>query len=100
MIDHRSTLGVSAEAVALVGLPVGAGSGLFEAPTFTCSHCPRIVVLHPMRTRERGHCVKCDHYICDSCEAIRVATGVCRPFKQQAEELQEALAKASLIKEI
>ena len=49
------------------------GGGLFEAATTTCSHCQRIVVLNPDRTRERGYCRKCVHYICDECVTKCVA---------------------------
>lgn len=36
-----------------------------ELPTFTCAHCAAIVVMNPMRTRERGWCWNCDAYLCD-----------------------------------
>lgn len=40
---------------------------LTELPTLTCCHCNRVVVLNPLRTRERGYCQKCNAYRCDSC---------------------------------
>ncbi len=65
------------------------GGEFIEQPTRTCSHCHRIVMLNPKRTRTRGYCAKCDSYVCDSCEAIRVKTGECVPlikvFEQQRE---------------
>lgn len=65
------------------------GQGMVESPTITCSHCQRVVVLNPLRTRERGYCPKCDSYICDECEAVRVASGFeCRPMKQVFDELE------------
>lgn len=51
------------------------GGKLFEADTSTCAHCQRVVILHPDRTRLRGYCPKCDHYVCDNC-----AGGECTPF--------------------
>ena len=81
------------ELVRAAGLPVGAGQGMFEAPTITCSHCQRVVVLNPLRTRDRGYCPKCDHYLCDSCEAVRVQTGTCRTFNQVITEAQEQASK-------
>jgi hypothetical protein len=43
------------------------GSDVVETlPTLTCAHCNRVVVLHPLRERERSWCSKCDAYICDS----------------------------------
>lgn len=38
-----------------------------ERDTSTCTHCQCVVVLNPLRSRERGYCSKCDHYICDEC---------------------------------
>lgn len=71
-------------------IPVRPGS-VFESATVTCSHCQRQVVLNPDRTRERGYCPKCDHYVCDACEAIRVAAGgECKTFKQIMDEVQNA----------
>ncbi len=89
MIDNRVNDGVSAEVIHKLGLPPGAGMGMFEAPTITCSHCQAVVVINPLRNRERAYCSKCDHYLCDTCGAQLAATGVCRPFKQIIEEEQE-----------
>lgn len=78
-----------------VGLPAGAGRGMFEAPTCTCSHCQTVVILNPLRNRERAYCPKCDHYLCDGCGVIRAANGgECRTVKQIADELQEKAALA------
>lgn len=77
-----------------MGLPAGAGSRLFEAPIYTCSHCEAGVLANPLRTRDRPYCPKCDHIICDRCEAVRVASGgACKPYKQLIEELQEQAAR-------
>lgn len=95
LIDNRDSPGVSDELMQSMGvdMPKGAGKGLFEAPTLTCSHCQVVVVLEPRRTRARGYCPKCDHYVCDRCEAVRVATGgACKPFKQIIDEAQETAA--------
>lgn len=70
LIDHSASPGTAG---------VGEGSR-FEAATYTCFHCQKIVVIHPRRTRDRGYCGKCDHYVCDGCEDIRVKTGECVPF--------------------
>lgn len=84
MVDHRASPGLGPK-----GSPLGEGS-LFEAATYTCSHCQKIVVLNPIRIRERGYCPKCDHYICDLCEAARVAaSGDCHTWDQKAIEIQE-----------
>lgn len=93
MIDHRFTPGVSDAAMHAQDLPVGAGQGLFEAPTYTCSHCCTVVVINPLRNREREYCRKCDHYICDPCGAIMATTKECKTFDQIIDETQELAEK-------
>lgn len=87
MLDHRHSAPVPDSIVTSVGLPSGAGRGLFEAPSFTCRHCQRVVVMNPNRTRERHYCRGCDHLICDDCAAIKAATMQCRTFDQLVDEL-------------
>jgi hypothetical protein len=86
LIDHRNSPGVADE-VMTQGLIPGAGRGIFESPTFTCSHCEAVVIMNPNRSRARGYCRKCDHYVCDACEAERVRTGICYPFKSMVLDL-------------
>lgn len=87
MIDHRSTEGVSDALMRSVGLPPGAGKGLFEIPTYTCSHCETIVAINPDRRRDRAYCTGCDHLICDNCGAIRARTLKCKTMKQVVDEI-------------
>lgn len=99
MIDHRESPGVTPEQAMMAGrntLPVGRGQR-FEAPTVNCSHCERLVVLNPGRTRDRAYCPKCNHYLCDQCEAARVQTGLCKPFAQRIDEFIDAAAKGHII---
>ena len=64
-------------------------SQVMEMATVTCAHCNRVVVLNPERTRPRGFCVKCNHYICDE-----PGCGLeCRPFKQFIDDYLEAASK-------
>lgn len=70
------------------------GGALIERAAVTCSHCPRVVIMNPDRTRARGYCPKCDHYVCDLCEAIRVATGECHPKQQIFDDFKEQAALA------
>jgi predicted O-linked N-acetylglucosamine transferase (SPINDLY family) len=92
-IDHRDSPGLSARDVAHVPGAVAVGAGrLYERDVKVCTHCQRAIVLEPLRTRDRGYCNKCDHYICDHCEAIRVKTGACIPFLQTLDRMQ-ALAE-------
>lgn len=58
----------------------------FEADTYTCSHCQVVVVMNPMRKRERYKCKGCNHHICDPCAAERYAGKPCRTFAQLADE--------------
>lgn len=89
LIDHRCSPGISDQMVRAAQLPVGAGKGLFEAPTYTCSHCQHVVALNPARNRERAWCRYCDHYICDNCGAILARTRECKTYTQFLEEIQE-----------
>lgn len=93
-VDHRASPGLPDDMALSMGLPVGGGQGLLEAATYTCSHCNRVVIIEPKRTRERAYCPKCDHLICDRCGAIRAASGgECKTFKQVIEEVQEKGAR-------
>jgi len=90
LLDHRNSPGIP-DAVGIPwGLPPGAGRGLFEGPSYTCSHCQFIVVLNPKRNRERAWCRGCDHYLCDSCGAERALTGKCKTYKQTIDEILTA----------
>ncbi len=87
------------------GLPRGAGeltldhraSGgrLFEAGTYTCTHCNAVVVLNPQRTRERYKCRGCNHHICDNCAAERAAGAPCKTMAQKIDELASAAERVS-----
>jgi len=89
LIDNRESPGVEDAALAPLGLPSGAGRGLFESATYTCSHCNAVVVMEPKRTRARGFCLGCGQQICDGCEYIRARTLACRSMDQRITELQE-----------
>lgn len=98
LIDHRESPGITPEEAAKAGrgtVPVGRGMK-FEAPTVNCSHCRRLVVLNPLRTRDRAYCPKCDHYLCDSCEAARAQTGECYTFAQRIDDFMEDVAKGRI----
>jgi hypothetical protein len=87
LIDHRAT-GQGPH-----GTPV-----LVECATETCSHCQRIVILRPERERARNFCPKCDHYICDQCEAVRVLSGyACRPFRAIIDRIHTRLSRGQSI---
>jgi len=69
-------------------LPAGTQRHL-ETDTYTCSHCQKVVILNPNRTRERYKCTGCQHHICDTCAAEKFAGKQCKTFWQQANELLE-----------
>ena len=72
----------------------GAGvRGMYESAVVTCAHCHTQVVLNPERTRERGYCRKCDHYVCDN----PLCNADCRPFNRVLDDLQEQAARAQNI---
>lgn len=102
LIDHRNSPGVPADVMIAQGIAPEAGrqDSIFETSTFTCSHCETVVVMNPKRTRSRGYCSKCDHYVCDECEAKRFASGVCLPFKAMVEQTLNQLAKQPQTSEI
>lgn len=79
LIDHSQSPGAGQ-------VPAGRK---FESATVTCSHCHRIVVLNPDRSRERHHCRRCDHYICDWC----AAAGECQPMNKTLDRLQEQASR-------
>lgn len=85
-IDHRNG-GFTAEECEAAGLPPWlAGDKLFEMPEKRCSHCDNHVLINPDRQRARGYCPKCDSFCCDMCEGLRVRDGICRSFRQRADE--------------
>lgn len=85
MVDHRASPGLPEDVARASGYdPKLAGEGkLFEADTMTCSHCKVSVIKNPLRTRDRGHCFSCNHYICDICAiAARQPDYVHTPFEK------------------
>lgn len=84
VIDHRDS----------PGTPEVPGGTLLERDVMTCRHCERAVVLHPGRVRARAVCPKCHAYICDGCEAARVASGgACVPFRAALDRAAEIIVR-------
>lgn len=99
MIDHRVGEGITQEQAAAAGrdtIAVPRGK-LFESATTTCSHCSRMVVLNPDRSRARGYCPKCDRYVCDDCETTRVLTGECTCLQWRLDKFYERVTKPALV---
>lgn len=103
LVDHRYSPGIPDETAIKAGIPAGAAGAdtVFEAATFTCADCEKVVIINRKRTRPRGYCPKCNHYLCDECEAIRFASGgECRNLKNYAEELRNQRAKTGVSSEV
>ena len=68
-ISHQNSPGLPEDIARQVGYdPVLCKEGkVFEASTMRCAHCSGHIVKNPLRVRERGHCPKCDWYVCDAC---------------------------------
>ena len=71
------------------------GSGLAEFDTYTCTHCSRVVVMNPARTRARYKCHGCNHHICDDCAAEKANGAQCKTMLQKFDEHLATLAKSS-----
>jgi len=85
MLDHRASPGIPAGKAEQMGLdPALVGEGrMSHMATLGCAHCNAVVVLQPLRTRERGHCFKCNRYVCDYCAAdMRRPDYDHRPFEK------------------
>lgn len=70
---------------------------MLEAATLTCSHCQKQVVRNPARERARAYCPKCDHYICDDCESVRVQTGECFTYQQIIDTVLDKAANGYIL---
>lgn len=94
VIDHKDSPGLTPADVAHVPGAVATGGGqVLERDILQCSHCQRGVLLHPLRTRDRGFCPKCNRYVCDQCETRRIKTGECVPFKAIIDRLHDVVEK-------
>ncbi len=68
-VDHRASPGLPDEVARRIGFdPSLTKEGkVFEADTLACAHCPSVFIKRPDRVRERGHCMRCNAYVCDAC---------------------------------
>lgn len=85
-VDNRNNSGISDEQMLALGYPVGAGRGLYESSTYTCTHCSAVVIIEPKRTRAREYCRGCDSYICDPCGLVKAKTLTCKTMTQIVDE--------------
>jgi hypothetical protein len=88
LIDHSVSPGTSE-------VPEGRK---METPTFICSHCNSICIIHMPRTVALSYCPKCDHQICRACDAIRAMSGgECRSFEKLIDQLSTVNPPSHLI---
>jgi hypothetical protein len=107
LVDHRYSPGIPREleefwiACGKLQPHQAVPAGMtFETGIQTCSHCQRVIIMNPQRTRERKSCLKCYHYICDGCWATHAATGDCHNIYRVFDELQEQAFKALNLSEV
>ena len=90
-LDHSASPGLPPGVAQRMDLPpelVGEG-GRMHAATLGCPHCGGVVMLNPMRKRERANCFKCNSYICDGCAtAMHDPNYIHRTFADIAEMVQ------------
>jgi len=70
IIDHSASPGINEADIPTrlkSSTPIVPEGKVFEADVQFCTHCSRSIILRSDRTRPRGYCQKCDHYICDIC---------------------------------
>jgi hypothetical protein len=69
---------------------------LFEADTYTCAHCGRVVALAP-RQMPHGTCKSCMGFICEGCyHDLTAGTGVCVPMEKRLLMLEGQISGAIL----
>jgi len=97
-VNHKDSPGLSPEFLLEVQkafpgedtLPPARGRGMFQAPVMKCIHCQAMIIINPLRNRQRESCPKCRAYICDKC-ALNMKLGLeCKPYTKVIEEIIEA----------
>ena len=61
-------------------------AGMFEADTFTCVHCNRVIHVKPMTSMDEfgSMCRNCMRMVCPTC-----ADGPCIPFEKRLEQMEK-----------
>ncbi len=90
-VDNGGPCLTEAQARAL-NLPLDyARRSVVEVDLMHCRHCGGAVIKNPDRVRARGHCVKCDWFVCDPCAfAMSCPDYVHETFMQKADKLKTA----------
>ncbi len=97
LIDHQASPGLEPEIALWMGVDprLVAKGQVVEAAILNCGHCSQAQIKNPQRTRPRGWCAKCDHYLCDACEAQMHLTLQCRNVKRRIETVANELERGT-----
>ena len=98
MVDHRASPGLPEDVARKMGydITLTQEGKLFEADTLMCAHCPQVWFKNPLRDRARGHCFKCNSYVCDICELnMRAADYVHKPRQKEIDDFVDNAAKST-----
>jgi len=93
LVDHTASPGMAKD---LAGLSTGEGTKV-ELPTVRCGHCPSAYVINPWRQRERGHCFKCHHRLCDECAIAYKINKICRPWVQVVDDVKSGKTETPVL---
>lgn len=91
LVDHTFSPGITPEQLHAAGIqgPAVGADKKGEFSTLTCCHCNTVVILNPLRTRNRNYCAKCDQYVCDN----PACNAGCMNFDKLLDFVQESNAK-------
>lgn len=68
------------------------GGIMTEVAVITCGHCHQQLIVNPLRIRVRGHCLKCDHYLCDRCENNKkISGGECANLNDTIDKIRDSI---------
>ena len=97
-VDHAGGA-ITRDQARRIGLPgFFADDGVHEVDTLHCKHCGCVVIKNPDRTRARGHCTKCDWFVCDVCAVeMQHPDYVHSTWLSRAEEAKRAAANLKVI---
>ena len=90
---------ITEEQARTLGLPSDyATRSVVEMDTLHCRHCGGCVIKNPDRSRPRGHCMKCDWYVCDPCDfKMSLPDYVHETILEKADKMKTAAANLTVI---
>ena len=90
---------ITAEQARVLNLPLDyAKRSVLEVDLLHCKHCGGAVVKNPDRVRSRGHCMKCNWYVCDPCALeMGLPDYVHAPFLEKVARMKASVANLTCI---